>query len=273
MEANPKTFDAKKAALMRTHGVTRVSLGVQSWNQLHLATLGRDHSPEEAEASYHLLREAEIPFVNVDLMFSLPNQSLIDWRVDLEKTVSLRPDHVSAYNLTYEEDTPFFDQLGRGAFRDEEDNNADHFYLADQLLTKAGYRHYEISNYARSGAESKHNRAYWAGNDYLGLGPSAVSTVDGKRWRNVPDTALYARGNPHILIDEEILSENDCHNERVALSLRTLEGIPAVQLADAARQRATELADEGVLEFINHRFRLTPGHRALVDPVAADLFV
>jgi oxygen-independent coproporphyrinogen-3 oxidase len=273
LEANPKTFDAEKATLMRDHGVSRVSLGVQSWNPTHLETLGRDHSPDEAEASYQLLCKAGIPLVNVDLMFSLPNQSLADWRADLERTLTLQPSHLSAYNLTYEEDTPFFKQLGKGAFRDDEDNNADHFYLADELLSAAGYGHYEISNYAKPGAESQHNRAYWAGNDYLGLGPSAVSTVGGKRWRNVPDTALYARSISNIQIDEEILSDDDHHNERVALLLRTLEGIPVTRLSETSRQRATELAEEGVLEVINDHFRLTHDHRALVDPVAADLFV
>ncbi len=279
MEANPMTFDEEKAALMLTLGVTRVSLGVQSWIPSLLEVLGRDHSPDEAAQSYKILERIGFPVVNVDLMFSLPNQSLTDWREDLERTLSLTPKHISSYNLTYEEDTPFFAQLGQGAFQEDADNNADHFYLADELLREAGYVHYEISNYAQPGFESTHNQAYWAGADYLGLGPSAVSTVGDKRWRNVPDTALYARllqgdsPSPHDrIVDRETLSKTDRHNERVALLLRTATGIPTNLLLPESHQRATELAAEGVLAESEGHFRLTPGHRALVDPVAAELF-
>lgn len=277
MEANPMTFDAPKATLMRSLGVTRVSLGVQSWKPGLLETLGRDHSPSEAERSFEILRDAGFPTINIDLMFSLPNQSLEDWRQDLERTIAFEPAHISAYNLTYEEDTPFFEQLRQGVFREDADDDASHFYLASELLTEAGYRHYEISNYAQQGQESQHNQAYWTGADYLGLGPSAVSTVDGKRWRNVPDTALYVRNwaqnRPPVIVDEEWLTDRDRHNERVALLLRTSRGLPADVLTAASRKRADELAGEGVLELVEDRYRLTPTHRALADPVAVELFV
>ena len=277
VEANPMTFDGAKARLMRDLGVNRVSLGVQSWKPELLEVLGRDHTPKEAEVSYGLLRDSGFPVVNIDLMFSLPKQSLADWRADLERTLTLKPDHISAYNLTYEEDTPFFDQLGQGIFREDPDSHANHFYLADEVLTARGYQHYEISNYAQPGCESLHNQAYWAGHDYLGLGPSAVSTVGGKRWRNVPDTALYVRNATADIasshIDGELLTAGDRHNERVALMLRTLNGIPTAELAPPAKERAQALAEEDVLELVDDRFRLTRDHRALVDPVAAELFV
>lgn len=272
-EANPMTFDAKKATLLRTHGVNRVSLGVQSWQPPLLETLGRDHSPAQAEASYQILREASFPVVNIDLMFSLPDQSLALWEEDLSRTLALQPNHISAYNLTYEEDTPFFEQLGKGAFKEDVDDNADHFYLADSLLTKAGFHHYEISNYARPECESEHNQAYWAGNDYLGLGPSAVSTVAGKRWQNVPDTARYTQEGGRILVNEETLTESDLHNERVALLLRTRQGIPLETLAAEALERARALQEEGLLEISETHCRLAASHRAMVDPVAAELFV
>ncbi len=277
MEANPMTFDRQKAEVMREAGVTRVSLGVQSWQPSLLKILGRDHTPTQAEMSFRLLQEVGFPVVSIDLMFSLPGQSLALWEDDLRHTLVLQPNHLSAYNLTYEEDTPFFDQLGQGAFRDNADANADHFYRADALLSAAGYHHYEISNYALPGWESHHNRAYWKGRDYLGLGPSAVSTVQGKRWRNVPDTALYvqrvAQDVTQCHVDWETLSETDRHNERIALQLRTLEGIRMDDLASEARERAKILEDEGVLECQDAHWRLTKDHRALVDPVAAELFV
>ena len=271
-EANPMTFDQKKAELLHSHGINRVSLGVQSWQPNLLKTLGRDHSPEQATMSYHILREAGFPIVNLDLMFSLPGQSLQAWEEDLHRTLKLHPQHISAYNLTYEEDTPFFNQLGRGNFQEDVDDNADHFYLADRLLTEAGFTHYEISNYAQPGCESHHNQAYWEGKNYLGLGPSAVSTVGTQRWQNVPDTVRYAAEGA-VTVNEETLSEADLHNERVALMLRTSRGIQLASLADTARKRAQEFESEGVLEFVDDHCRLTAEHRAMVDPVAAELFI
>ena len=152
------------------------------------------------------------------------------------------------------------------------DDNADHFYLADQLLTEAGFQHYEISNYAQPGCESQHNQAYWAGHDYLGLGPSAVPTVGNKRWQNVPDTGRYAQHGPSP-INEETLTEIDLHNERVALMLRTSAGIHIDSLSETSRQRAHELQSEGLLEFVEGHCRLTKAHLAMVDPIAAELFV
>ncbi len=149
LEANPATFDLRKAELFVELGVTRVSLGIQSFTPHVLETLGREHSPEQASASVGIVRAAGIPSVNIDLMFSIPGQSLADWRGTLQHTVSLNPDHISAYNLTYEEDTAFFDSLQNGTFRENEDHDADHYHLAEEILTAAGFDHYETSNYAR----------------------------------------------------------------------------------------------------------------------------
>ena len=275
MEANPKTFDEAKAALMRSAGVSRASLGVQSFQPSHLKTLGRDHSPAEAEASYEVLMEAGFPVVNVDLMFSLPNQSLADWERDLEKALSLQPKHISAYNLTYEEDTDFFEKFSAGQFRDDSDTNADHFYRADSLLTQAGFRHYEISNYALPGCESLHNQAYWHGADYLGLGPSAVSTVGNERWKNVPDTGRYTAlsGCDSQRVERERLLGRDRHNERVALLLRTDEGLPEKILDPSLVEQALHLIDEGLLEKLRGRYRLVSTSRALVDPIASELML
>lgn len=115
-----------------------------------------------------------------------------DWRATLEESLRLEPDHISAYNLTYEEDTAFFESLRRGDMLPDEDRDAEMFHLACEMLESAGYRHYETSNYARPGRESRHNLGYWQGEDYLGLGPSAVSTLSGTRHTNVADTTRYA---------------------------------------------------------------------------------
>ena len=276
-EANPMTFDRAKAQLMRDHGINRVSLGVQSWQPHLLKTLGRDHTPEQAQQSFEILTETGFPVVNIDLMFSLPGQSLSQWEQDLQRTLSLHPKHISAYNLTYEEDTPFFDQLGQGSHQDNEDNNADHFYRADTLLTDVGFEHYEISNYAQPGARSLHNQAYWRSADYLSLGPSAVSTVNGKRWRNVPDTARYvaqiSQGKEALREEIEVLTDQDRHNERVALRLWTTRGFACKDLDSTLRPRANELVDEGLLEVHEEHYRVRADQRALVDPIAAELML
>ncbi len=274
LEANPATFDVDKARLFRDLGVTRISLGIQSFTPHVLQTLGREHSAEQASEAVAILRAAGIPQVNIDLMFSIPGQSKADWESTLRHAISLNPDHISAYNLTYEEDTAFFESLRRGEMRENEDHDAEFFHLADELLTSSGFDHYETSNYAKPGCHSSHNQGYWRGEDYLGLGPSAVSTIDGVRWKNVPDTAKYVSqvtviGN--ALAESETLDSEAQRLERIALGLRTTEGIPLSLLAPEAQLRAKSLADENLARIENDRLILIHHGRALVDPIAAEL--
>ncbi len=274
LEANPATFDAAKARLFRELGVTRVSLGIQSFTPHVLEILGREHSVAQADESVRILREAEIPSVNIDLMFSIPGQSKADWEQTLEHVISLEPDHVSAYNLTYEEDTAFFESLRRGEMRENEDHDAEFFHLADELLTATGFDHYETSNYALSGHHSTHNQGYWRGEDYLGLGPSAVSTLDGIRWKNVSDTVRYVTQVQvigHALTESETLNDEARRLERIALGLRTREGISLKLLNPEARQRAAHLATEGLARIEGERLILIHHGRALVDPIAAEV--
>lgn len=280
LEANPATFDLAKASLMKARGVTRVSLGVQSWQPATLATLGRDHSPEEAEAAYRLLRDAGFADVGVDLMFSVPGQTVADWRADLDRVLSLQPEHVSAYNLTYEEDTEFLTRHEAGELDSDEDRDATLFELAIEVLESAGYGHYEISNYALPGHESRHNQAYWRGADYLGIGPGAVSTVGDRRWKSLPDTAAWvARTMAGECSDTEpeILSASDRRIEAIALRLRTREGIPETILQDTTdpilSNRVESLIQEGYLDrdTTARRLRLTRAGLALADEIAARL--
>ena len=274
MEANPATFDMAKARLFRDLGVTRVSLGIQSFTPHVLEILGREHTVAQAGEAVSILRDAGIPSINIDLMFSIPGQSKDDWEQTLEHAIALKPDHISAYNLTYEEDTAFFESLRRGEMRENEDHDAEFFHLADELLTSAGFDHYETSNYAKPGHHSTHNQGYWRGEDYLGLGPSAVSTLDGIRWKNVPDTARYvaqvqAIGN--ALIESETLDTEARRLERIALGLRTKEGIPLDLLSPESIERANHFASEGLAKIEIDRLILIHHGRALVDPIAAEL--
>ena len=207
-------------------------------------------------------------------MFSIPGQSKDDWETTLRHAISLNPDHISAYNLTYEEDTAFFESLRRGEMRENEDHDAEFFHLADELLTAAGFDHYETSNYAKPGHHSSHNQGYWRGEDYLGLGPSAVSTLDGVRWKNIPDTARYVaqiHSIGHALTESETLDAKARRIERIALGLRTKDGISLDLLSPESRQRAAHFASEGIARIEGDRLILIDHGRALVDPIAAEL--
>ncbi len=274
LEANPATFDLKKARLFRSLGVTRVSLGIQSFTPHVLQILGREHSPAQASEAVETLRAARMPSVNIDLMFSIPGQSLADWESTLRHTISLQPNHISAYNLTYEEDTAFFDSLQNGTYQENEDHDADHYHLAESLLTAAGFDHYETSNYAQAHHHSRHNQGYWQGTDYLGLGPSAVSTIAGVRHKNVSDTTAYTRrvsAIGHAIDESETLSPSSRRIELIALGLRTTRGIPLHLLDSEGLSKAKTLAAEQLLTLTASHLHLTQLGRPLVDPIAAEL--
>ncbi|WP_395715534.1 radical SAM family heme chaperone HemW [Prosthecobacter sp.] len=274
MEANPRNITASKAAMMRDLGVTRVSLGVQAWDEATLKTLGRDHSPTEAEETWGVLCDAQFPSLNLDLMFSIPGQSLDAWRNTLEYTLASRPDHISAYNLNYEEDTDFFRRLKTGEFRLDEDRDADYFNLAIDMIESGGFEHYEISNYARPGYRSVHNEAYWLGEDYLGIGPGAFSTVDGKRWHNVKDTPRYMEmtlAGEDTATDIEELTPENRRTERFGLELRTARGLPLDLITAESRKMLETLREQGLLDFDEQFVRLTRSGKPLVDPIAVAL--
>lgn len=275
IEANPTTFDLDKAKIIRNNGVTRASLGVQSWDDSTLKTLGRDHTADEAEKSFEILRSCEFKSLNIDLMFSVPGQSLETWTSDLHRTTKIRPDHISAYNLNYEEDTEYFEKLKRGDFNENPEKDRKLFKSAMDAFRGSGYQHYEISNYALPGHQSEHNKAYWAGADYLGIGPGAFSTVNGERWRNVADTEKYItsikqKTTDTIDTDREIIDASSFRTERIALELRTAEGISFDTLGPT-KDRVSDLEREGLINRHENRIMLTDKGKMVADAVAAHL--
>jgi oxygen-independent coproporphyrinogen-3 oxidase len=270
IEANPGSVSARKAAVLKKFGVNRISLGVQSWDDNLLRLLGREHNADQAEESFRILRDAGFTNINIDLMFGLPDQTVGQWRRTLDKTVALQPEHISTYCLTYEEDTEFFLRHTRGEFRQEPDADAEFFKITMSLLENAMYGHYEISNYARPGFESVHNRAYWLGKDYLGIGPSAVSTIGMQRWQNVLDYRAYidrvlASGSPSETTEH--LTHEMKRTERIALALRTREGIPARELKSFSTE-TNELIALELLRESHGNFVLTRRGKTLADSVA-----
>lgn len=274
LEANPKTIGLGKARLLRNHGVTRISLGIQAWDEPTLQLLGRDHTSAEAEETFAELRAAGIPHLNIDQMFSIPGLSLETWAAGLEKTISLQPDHISCYNLTYEEDTEFLSRLRNRELDASQDRDAEHFYAALDQLTAAGFEHYETSNYAQPGHRSVHNQSYWHGADYLGLGPSAVSTHQRTRWKNAPDTASYVRAIEEgrvPQVETEHLTEEQWLIERIALELRTAEGLPRSRVAPSLQLHLDHLIQEGLMMEKDGRLILTHAGKPLVDRIAEAL--
>lgn len=270
LEANPGSVSPRKAELLHRLGVNRISLGVQSWNDELLQVLGREHNAVQAETSFRILRDAGFTNLNMDLMFGVPGQNLCDWNATLAKTIALQPEHISAYCLTYEEDTEFFIRQARGELRADPDADAEFFESAMQILEGAGYEQYEISNYACVGFTSRHNRAYWGGEDYLGLGPSAYSTVGMKRWQNVADYRSYSDrlfGGESIISSTEILSAEIKRGEKVALSLRTRAGVPSVWLEPWPDER-NEFIALGLLRESGGHVVLTGKGKLLADSVA-----
>lgn len=268
VEMNPATVSTEKAGMLRELGVNRVSMGVQSWDAGLLATLGRVHSSRQARRSYEILREAGFDNVNLDLIFGVPGQNREQWQNCLEETLALEPNHVSAYCLTYEEDTEYFMRMSRSEYQPDHALDADLFEMTMDTLEPAGFFQYEISNYSRPGRECRHNLAYWLGADFLGLGPSAFSTVGGERWKNVSDTTAYvaALGSGQDPADfRETLSDRTRQAECIAFSLRTNRGVDPKLIED---NKAAEFAAIGLLILKDGRWQLTRQGRLLADSVA-----
>ena len=272
IEANPGSVSATKAALLRRLGINRISLGVQSWDDDLLKLLGREHNANQAEHSFGIFRKAGFENINVDLMFGLPGQTLGQWRDTLVRTIALGPEHISTYCLTYEEDTEFFLRHARGEFRQDSDLDSEFFETTMSMLETSGYQHYEISNYARPGFRSAHNQAYWSGADYLGIGPSAFSTIGLTRCQNVSDFRQYSdavlSGRAAIGSTEQ-LSEEMKRTERIALSLRTDTGADAKLLAQFPH-KTREFIKLGLMRETKNHFVLTHAGKALADSVAAE---
>ncbi|MEM1060630.1 MAG: radical SAM family heme chaperone HemW [Verrucomicrobiota bacterium] len=280
LEANPATVTEAKARAWRAAGVNRISLGAQSFDPAYLKLLGRQHRPEDIPETVAALRAHGFGNLNLDLMFALPGMPEATWRRTVEAALACGPDHVSAYALTYEEDTPFFERLRRGDWTLGEADEAREiamFNWTRERLAAAGRPAYEISNFARPGCESLHNRAYWTGRDYLGLGPGAWSTVGARRWRNLPNTEAYieavgAGKFARLRTEGEAVEPATRTRERVMFGLRTREGVTREligRLGPEGGQALDEALRERLIEPEVDRFVLTSRGRLVADSVAA----
>jgi oxygen-independent coproporphyrinogen-3 oxidase len=228
IEANPGTLDADKIEVLANHGVNRISLGAQSFQPHLLTALERDHGPDEVRRAVQLVKNC-IENVALDLIFSIPGQTIVEWQADLEQALALEPDHLSTYGLTYEKGTPLWKAWKRGAVArlDEEAERA-MYACAMETLEGHGFEHYEISNFARPGRRCRHNEVYWANHAYFGFGMGAARYVNGQRELNTRDLQGYMRkvlsGESAVFHTEELSSEERAR-ETMAQNLRRAEGI------------------------------------------------
>ncbi len=228
VEANPDSLDADKVKVLADHGVNRVSLGAQSFQPHLLRALGRDHAPDEIARAVERAR-ARVANVSLDLIFGVPGQTAAEWEADLRRGLELQPDHIATYGLTYETGTPLWKERRRGAVRplDEEAELALYARAID-VLTSAGFEHYELSNFARPGRRCRHNGAYWANRAYFGFGMGAARYVNGRRELNTRNLPTYLRRalageSPTFQVEE--LPPEERARETLALGLRRAEGI------------------------------------------------
>jgi putative oxygen-independent coproporphyrinogen III oxidase len=278
-EANPDSVDRTSLQRLRDAGFTRVSFGMQSAVPHVLATLDRTHDPERVPLVVQWAREAGFDGVSLDLIYGTPGESQDDWRASLEAALSCRPDHLSAYALVVEEGTRLAVQVRRGEVpAPDDDDLADRYLLADEVLAAAGMQWYEVSNWATSPTQrARHNEGYWLGHDWWGVGPGAHSHVGGTRWWNVRHPAAYAAriaegASPAQA--REVLDDEQRRTERVLLGIRLQEGHPLDDLTDRGRDAAADAVASGLLDepaHANGRAALTLRGRLLADAVVRDL--
>lgn len=229
IECNPGTLNEEKLVLMKNYNVNRISMGLQTTNDNLLKEIGRIHSFEEFKKNYNQARKAGFENINVDLMFGLPNQSMKDWKVSLEDVMSLEPDHISAYSLIIEEGTCFYNLYNNDKLNIPNEEEERSMYLFTKgFLKDYGYNQYEISNYAKVNKECFHNKVYWKCNEYLGLGVSASSFVDEKRFKNIDNIKIYIEkinNNEDVTEEIHVNNINDDMEEFMFMGLRMIEGI------------------------------------------------
>jgi putative oxygen-independent coproporphyrinogen III oxidase len=280
IEINPGTINQSKLIDLKNAGINRLSIGVQSFNEDELQFLGRIHNSNQALQSVHNAREVGFDNINIDLIYALPNQTLITWETSMRKAIEINPEHISAYNLTIEKGTPFFDLKNKGILKPQSESKEKEFFnFTDSTLAEAGYNHYEVSSFARGEENfSRHNSKYWQHKYYLGFGPSAHSFWNNKRWGNYKSVGKYIANineNKKPIDFEESLSIKDLEFEHIFLSLRTYNGLSLKEFQKRFNSDFTKKYNSIYSQFIDANyaeidetdFKLTKSGMALCDEI------
>lgn len=284
MECNPDDITPEFTNMLSRLSINRVSMGAQTFADSRLRLLHRRHNSDEVKHAVKLLREAGIKNISIDLMFGFPDESLSQWKEDISAALALNVEHISAYSLMYEEDTPLWKMLDTGKVKEiDEELSLTMFKELVCQLTDAGYEHYEISNFARPGYRSRHNSSYWHQVPYIGLGAAAHSfDLNSRQW-NVADLKLYIEeiNNGIIPMEREELDNDTTFNDIITTALRTSDGIDlnAMETRLGKRYRNTLISaagkhlEQGLLEIRHDRLRLTAEGIFISDMVMSDLMI
>ncbi|SHJ46091.1 oxygen-independent coproporphyrinogen-3 oxidase [Geosporobacter subterraneus DSM 17957] len=275
IEANPGTLDRVKLEYYHHHGINRLSIGLQAWQNQLLKVLGRIHTQQEFIDNYYAARAAGFKNISVDLMFGLPDQTFEDWKETLHQVLQLKPDHVSAYSLKIEEGTPFDRLYGQGKLiLPEEDLERDMYHYALDLLEQHKYRHYEISNFALADKESTHNKIYWNNEEYIGLGVGAHSFLNKVRFSNVVDIRQYnerLQRQKSPVVERHQISVEEEISETIFLGLRMMEGIDRNQFLRRFQVDPMVKYKNQILEFTGQGLLVINGDRLCLTKKGIDV--
>jgi oxygen-independent coproporphyrinogen-3 oxidase len=270
MEANPGTLTFEKLTAFRACGINRLSIGLQAWQDRLLKELGRIHTVGEFVENFKYARKAGFRNINVDLIFGLPGQNMNDWTETVSNIAALGPEHVSCYSLKIEEGTVFGDRLQAGLLEEPDDGlDRKMYWHAVDSLERGGYKHYEISNFARPGFECRHNLVYWRAEEYLGIGAGAHSYLNGRRYNNVNGIEDYIgrlEKGEELRENEEVIDKAGAMSEYMLLGLRLVDGVSAEDFrtrfgseADSVfGEKLARLERRQLLERDKGGWRLTP---------------
>ncbi len=286
LEANPGTINMEKFNFYKSIGINRLSIGIQSFKDDELNFLGRIHDSSQAIKTVELAQNCGFDNLSIDLIFAIPNQTLDDWIFSLEKGISLKTGHISAYNLIFEKGAPFYRKLINGQTFDKTEDEQEKFYTETMnAFEQSGYKQYEISSYARSeNYYSRHNYKYWNHTNYLGFGPSAHSYWDKKRWSNVRSVTKYIynlTSGKNVVDFSEKLARDTIIFEKIMLGLRTQEGINLTEFETNFEESFIDkhslinekLIDNGFAEINDGFFKLTRKGTMICDEIIGEFAI
>jgi oxygen-independent coproporphyrinogen-3 oxidase len=276
IEANPESIDKPFLDTLLGHGVNRLTIGVQSFNDHELKLLGRIHDSSRAIEAFEKAAAAGFENIGIDLIFAIPGQTTDSWQATLNKALEMAPAHISAYGLTVEKGTPFAQKIDRGELTPvDNDTQAEMYQICYRLLTENGYSRYEVSNYAKTGFECRHNLKYWTDQKYLGLGPSAHSYYTSYRKANYRSFDKYLdsiKKNKLPVAFKEMLTTEQKSQEKLMLGLRTASGLDFISIKDIINQANLDtMIEQDYLKLENDKLALTDKGFLMADEIVVKL--
>ncbi|MGR3174930.1 MAG: radical SAM family heme chaperone HemW [Candidatus Scalindua sp.] len=279
IEVNPGTLTEEKILALKNSYISRISIGIQSFNDKYLKFLGRIHTAKEAKDIFSNLREKGFENINIDLIYGYSSQHLNEWKTDLRECFKLSPEHISAYCLTYESGTPLVEMMDSGKLNKlSEEEELDMYEHTNDFLGNNGYNHYEISNFAKQGKECQHNTVYWENREYIGIGAGAFSYINGERYcsiKNVKEYISAVRSKKNLICFSEKLLQEKRASEILIMALRMTSGISKNEFFDRSGYNLTELfgtqlsilTQAGLINFDDERIKLTRRGLSVADSV------